>query len=297
MSRVFCSVLLLVTLLLFGEPSPLRAQDVNVNPVAATTAGAPAERTAEKEPAQLQTPPRFVLPAKQHVWARFEPGSWREVRITTETFNSEAEVINRSVTTQMEVLKSVAEEAYALEVQATVDLVGKRIVGDWKQRVLKLATDKAGEISDMQPLGHESFSYEGGDIECQIWELRYLDDSRQMLDRIAYHSQQFPYVMLRETREFTQESSLQEVEQSVEVTASAVPYVVEGKMTLCSCLRTTRRRAKGSSIRVAFVSPTIPGGDVAAWSSDFDSQRQLSRWSTFELLGFGQPDSQQAGGR
>ena len=300
--QLLLTTLLHATLLLVGKSDLLLAQEVNVAPVAISSAGTtagttaelPAEQPTEKEPAQQQAPLRFILPPELHAWAQFQPGAWREVRIITDTFSQAGGVINRSTTTQKEVLKAVAEETYAIDVQATVDLVGKRIVGDWKTRVLKLATDNAGEITRVLQKDNIGLAYQGADVDCQVWELRYLDDSRQMIDRILFHPQHYPFVILRETSEFVPESSTQPVEQIAEVTASTVPYEIKGKMASCSCLRITRQRAKGNSTRLVFIAPTVPGGEVAAWSSDFDSQGKLTRWSTLELLDFGQPDSQQS---
>ena len=265
--------------------STTNAKTGDARPVSESSAGGE-EATAEGAK-QQQTPARFVLPAEQHAWANFQPGAWREVRITTETFNSRGKVINRSVTTQKEILKAKSEETYSLDLQATVDLIGKRIVGDWKQRVLKLATNRAGEITGMQKKENQIISYEGEEVECEIWELRYLDDSRQMVDRIVYSPQRYPFVIRRDSKEIQDDSQAQPVEEQVEVIASTIPFVIEGKMTMCCSQRTTRRRAKGNSLRVTFLAPTVPGGEVAAWSSDFDSQRQLTRWSTFELISYG----------
>ncbi|MCG8449241.1 MAG: hypothetical protein MI725_06650 [Pirellulales bacterium] len=304
MSCFFRAFLLLAAVLLCRSAT-LLAQQAKVEPVASTTSAestaesstessteSSAGQSAQGEPVAPAAPPRFTLPAEQHPWGRFPPGAWREIQITTETFNPKGKVINRSVTTQKEVLKAQTDETYAIDVQATVDLVGKRIVGDWKTRVLKLATDGAGEISDTRQKENVSLPYDGAPVECQVWELRYRDDARQMVDRIYYQPERFPFIMQRETSEQASDGSAKPAEQTVQVTVPTIPYFVQGEMTLCSCLRSLRQRPKGNSSRVVFLAPSVPGGEVAAWSSDFDSHGQLTRWSTLELLDFGLESSE-----
>ena len=250
-----------------------------------------AEEQADETKPTLETteelPVEFHLPEEHHAWGRFAPGAWREFQVTTETFDSEQKLVNRSVTTQKEVLEASDDHTYTLKVQAAVDLVGKRIVGDWKTRVLHWATDGTGEITQTVQADTVAMSVEGVKAECQLWELTYRDDARLLLDRIYYYPQRFPFIAKRETYEHEQSPETSIPEQSTEVTAWVIPYVLQGKMVRCSCLGILQQRPKGRSSRILFTSPDVPGGEVAAWTSDYDSQGQLTRWSTMELIGYG----------
>ena len=248
------------------------------------------EQTDESNPVLESTdeePIMFHLPFEHHAWGRFTPGAWREFQVTTETFDSQKKFVNRSVTTQKEILEEFDEHTYTLKVQAAVDLVGKRIVGDWKTRELHWATDGPGEITQTVRGDDVRLSLESTNAECQLWELTYRDDARLLLDRIYYHPNSFPYVVKRETFQHELSPEATVAEQQVEVAAWTVPYVLQGEMVACCCLRVLQQRSKGRSSRVLFSSPNVPGGEVAAWSSDYDSEGQLTRWSTMELVGFG----------
>ena len=274
----------MIALLLIRFPAA-RAQ--NETQPAAKGAASTAE-SPPKEKTKKPSPARLTFPPAHHRWARFQPGAWRELRITTETFDNEGKVVSRSVTTQQEILQGVNEEDYVFDVQATVDLSGKHIAGDWKSRVLQLVTDSAGQIVDTQQLDGASLSVDGRLVDCQVWKIRYREDARTLVDRIYYAPDLFPYILQRETSEAGEKASDQPpTERTEKVIALAVPYVVGGRLATCSCIQTIRGGAKGNTVRVAFESDEVPGGEVAAWSTDYDDQGRRIQWSVQELLSYG----------
>jgi|GEM_PF-4488635 len=298
--RVPCLTLLMWigTRAALAEPTP-----VEVIPAAAAS---PASETASvsspvptsedqleviTDPAVSQQVPElagskpFLLPAKQHPWASFEPGAWRELQIVSEAYDEAGQVVNRSVTQQKEVLEAVDDEKYVLKVQATVDLSGKRIVGDWKTRVSHLSVDGAGPLVDSRRLADQAWSLAGRTTDCQVWELRYRDGARKLKDRLFYHPQQFPFVWRRETfsEEQTQDA---EAERVMEMVATTLPYQLGEQLLECSCLRTLRHRAKGDTVRLAFLSSAVPGGEVSAWFTDTDAAGRRVRSSAAQLLTF-----------
>ncbi len=269
-----------------AQTSAPSAPNAPVQPVSTTSPAGESVVQAQDESPVVES---FVLPAEHNNWARFPAGSWREIQTTTETFDEAGAVVSRSVTTQQESLRSASDERYALDVQATVDLVGKRITGQWINRVLNTATDGAGQIVSTRRLEDESLSLANRTVNCQVWEVTYNDDARTLVDRICYAPEQFPYILRRETSAATgAEDGSPPVEQVQSVVAIEMPYLVEGQTLRCTCLETTRRGEKGGSVRVALVNDRVPGGEVAVWSTDFDPQGRRSRWSSQELVDYGQ---------
>ena len=234
----------------------------------------------------------FQLPIDQHAWARFLPGAWRVSRTVTETFDDEGQMVSRNVTTQKEVLQAVADGKYVLQLQAMVDLDGKRIVGDWKTRALQLATDGAGPMVGSRQLEDQAITIAGRAAKCQVWELRYRDGARNMLDVVYYQPQRYPFVLQRETFandiqiDGIQSDAAVEVEQLMEVIALDAPFLVGEQLLGCSWLRTFHHRVKGDTVRLAVSSASVPGGDVAVWSTDFDAQGRRSLSSATSLLAF-----------
>ncbi len=266
--------------------------------VSATQAiNAIASESTPLEPMESPVNEPFQLAAEQHKWARLQPGAWREIQTVTETFDESGQVVSRNVTTQKEVLQTVAEGKYVLLVQATVDLGGKRIVGEEKSIALRLETDGAGLITDSRRLKDQTLQLVMRDVECQVFELHYQDNTRKLTDRVLYDPLQFPFILRRETtndndpadgsNKGSGEGSAKTL-QLIEVVAQAVPYRLGDQLLNCSCLRTTRHRAKGETLRLAFSNINVPGWEVVVWSTDFDIEGRRDRWSVTTLLGFGE---------
>lgn len=309
-----------------SQPSAAQAvteEAATTTPIVSVSATPSATKTTESVPIkELGTDlsvdtvnTSFQLPAVQHPWARFQPGAWRELRIVSETFDDMDQVVSRSITTQKEVLQAVAEGKYVLSVQATVELGGKQIVGERKTRILHLETDGAGALVDSVRLEDQLVPLPGRVATCQVWEVRYHDGSRDLTDRIFYDAQRFPFVLKRETfantslndrgvtnadlvtdapagdipnEKATPNRITDEIEQLTEVTAPSVSYPIGDQLLNCSCLRTIRFRTKGDALRVTFVSPTVPGGEVAILSTDFDTEGQRVRSSVAIIVGHGE---------
>ncbi len=231
---------------------------------------------------------RFVLPRKHHPWTKFEPEAWREVRISTETFNPDGTVASRSVTIQIEALKAIAEGSYTLEVQATIDLAGKRITGDRQTRQLNMLTDSTAHIGTTHRLEPAELTIDGRTVRCEVWKLTAQDEQHKYRQQIFYAPNQWPFVLQRENSEL---SDMPEAEphskQSSQVVALSVPYLVGGKPVSCSCTKVVRQSNKGTTVRMELQADNVPGGVVAAWVIDTDAQRQPSRWSLLELIDFG----------
>ncbi len=250
---------------------------------ATTLPGAPS--VVEQEPEQSEP---FRLPAEHHVWARFQPGAWRELRTVSETFDEVGQIVSRNTTTLKEVLQAVSAETYALHVQATVELPGKRVVGDWKTRILDLATDSANSNVESRRLEDQPYQVAGPAVSCQVWELRYRDEALNLVELIHYDPMRFPFVMKRETLTDTSPASGEFLtDRLVQVTAQELPFQWGEQMIACACERSYRHRAKGDTHSLRFISPTVPGGELAAWSTDYDAQGQRVRWSVTSLVASG----------
>lgn len=324
------SVIVLACAATHAQESPVENADtVSVNPVSATTvepasakspppiatkAGAKSESEAKavKPPAS----PPFRLPLTQHTWARFQPGAWRETQTVTETLDDQGNVTARNLTLHKETLEAVAEGKVVLKVQATVELGGKRIVGETKTRVLHLETDGAGPLLETRRIENRPLTLTGQTIDCEVWELFYQEGAGNLRDVIHYRADRFPYVLRRETfvdlgkpavevnakpADATADEAEQPkpnvkpsppavAEQLIEVIAQQVPCEYGERILSCALVRNYRHRNKGDSVRLLFKSSEIPGGELAAQMTDFDAQGRVVRRSVTRLLDYaGEP--------
>src|SRR5687768_11687188 len=73
-----------------------------------------------------QEPPMPPLPQEQHPWGRFPSGSWKSVRVVTETLDDKGEVANVTRTETRTTLVAADERGYSLRIESTVEVAGKR---------------------------------------------------------------------------------------------------------------------------------------------------------------------------
>jgi hypothetical protein len=230
----------------------------------------------------------WALPKEHHPWARFSEGAWREIEVVTETFDEDGKLFGQSITTQKEVLKAVAQDSYVLDVQATVDVSGKRIAGPWNTRLLRLATDRMGAIFSTIRQSDKSLELNMGAINCQVWEVQSPEEGRNLLERLYYSPDAFPHVLRRDVIDHSENSAVESPAlDTTMVTARFIPFPWEGRIIECVEQQTIRRREKGDSQTVALLSREVPGGEVQSQSTDFDPAGRRIRWSIQKLIGFG----------
>lgn len=230
----------------------------------------------------------WVLPAQLHPWARFSPGSWREIQITSEGFDDQGRTIGRSVTTQKEILTKVTNETYVITVQTTVDVGGKRIDGPPNTRVARMSTDGGGQVFATTRQSDEVLALSAGEVECQVFEVQYANESRHMRDRIFFSADVFPHVLRRDTYEQTTSAADDiEPEQTHVTLARLVPLEWEGGIISCAWQERVRRHEKGQSQAIVLLSPEVPGGEIRSQSTEFDSSGRRIRWSVQKLLAYG----------
>lgn len=236
------------------------------------------------EPSQEQ----FVYPAEHHLWTQFPIGSWRKIEITTETFDDSGNIYGRSVTTQKETLKALADDSYVLEIEATVEVSGRQIVGPINTRILRLLTDRLGVVFSTTRRDDEIIVFNDRSIECQVWDVLYGEEAQNLRDRIYYTPEKFPYVLRRETFEEVENLPVGTTPVDVSsVIAEYVPMLVDNQLLSCVCEKSTRLRDKGSIQSIRMLSPKIPGGEVHVWSTDFNIEAKPNRWSVLKLLKYG----------
>ena len=269
------------------ETEPL-ATEATVQPVSAKAAEDRGKGPADLGQVTEETKQVFRVNAAAHRWTKFPLGAWREIEITTESRLAGGEGINRSVTSQVEKLGSVTGEQYALEVQASVNLAGKRIVGKAMARVLQTATDKTGQLLESHRQQDQLFASPSGVINCEVWDVIYSEESSTRVDHVFYAPDRFPHVMRRETASASAtEDGLPPVEEVSTVVALEVPFQFGSETLVCSCVQTVRTGEKGNTVRLSMLSPKVPGGTVSVWTTEFDVAGQRTKWSRQLLIDFG----------
>ncbi|NQU21287.1 MAG: hypothetical protein HQ567_08395 [Candidatus Nealsonbacteria bacterium] len=236
------------------------------------------------------------IPAKHHPWGRFGAGSWKQVRITTETLDEQGAVSNRSYTDTKTILLEVEKDGVRLKVETMVEVSGKRFRketeehkqgfhGELAGRDLKINEPKTGEIV-----------IQGRKVPCKILQLESAGAASKTATSIYYSGEVAPYVLKRRsvTTDLSGENSLSET--SVDVMALNMPFEVMEQIVNSHLVRTVHEYPHGTVTTWSSISREVPGGVVWQSSRETDVERRLVSRSTLKVTGYGRDaDSQRSG--
>jgi len=238
-----------------------------------------------------------LIERQYHPWGCFEPGTWKTVRVVTETLDEEGKVTSTSTTETKTTLVDVEENNVTLQIEVKVEVAGKRF--DSQPQVVKqgfhgeLAHQKV-TVKRMEP---GSVEIEGRAIPCDVFQLISDNTTGRTTTTIHFSKTVPPYVLKRETAVTDPDSKQVLSETSVEVEALQMPCKVLAEIQSTSLLVAHHKNAKGTTITLARNSPSIPGGIVRHCSKELDAEGRLVRRSILELVDYGTaaPEPQRTG--
>jgi hypothetical protein len=234
-------------------------------------------------PAAAQETP---LPPQIHPWGQFEPGSWKLVRVVTESFNEKGTVTGTNISDSRTTLLDADDDGVTLEMRVCVEMAGKRFdsepqtikqnyFGELQSTALKLKDPAAGQVT-----------IEDRKIPCQIREIESSNTNGKTVTTIYYSTAVPPYILKRESVTTDLEGKNILSETNVSVQALEMPCKISGIMRSAAYVKIVQKTTKGMICTLAFISPDIPGGVVSHSSKELDSSGRLVRRSTLELVDF-----------
>ncbi len=271
----FSALLLLVAAVIAALPLglccdfALRAE--TVTPVSASVPSSAAELT----------------PRDLHVWGRFDPGTWKQVRIVTDTLNDRGEVVDTTITEAKTTLVRADAKRLTLRIEATVEVGGRRFESPPQTVDYGYYGESATEPTELKSLGSEPLTVDGRQVPCRIEQVVATEGRQKQVTQLFLSDDVEPYVLKRETRFFTADGkSLDNPQTTVEVIALDMPYNVLNEVKSTAYERTIQRGPRGANITLDVTSVDVPGGIVARTSKELDSQGRLVRRSTLELVNY-----------
>ena len=276
------------------DPAPVPVAATSPLPLEALSSAEALEESAAEIQAQNEsTAPAvefvpFQFPLECHLWAKFLPGAWRKSVITTELFDPTGEPGGQTVTTEKQELLSIAEDSYILQISSTVNFAGQEIAAEPTNRTLRLATDRGGQLFKSEIVDSEVLELGELAIAVEICDIVHNSESLNLRDRIAFSAEVFPFVLRREVFDHIDDAPLQPVPaETTSVVSREVPFVFQDRTIGCILMRTERQHEKGTNAVLRLLHPDFPGGEVIAWSTDFDEQGRRVRWSIRRTTEFG----------
>lgn len=233
----------------------------------------------------------LLVPRQHHPWARFKTGSWKQVRVITETLDAQGKVIGESKTETKSTLVELDESGYTLEIDVTVEVAGKRFSAQ-PQFVRQGYNGEAEgqKLVSFKKLGPSTCTVNGREIPSDVRQLVLNGGEQKRTTTVHYTEKVQPYVLKRETSTTDAAGQNTLSQNLVEVVAIDMPLTILGEMKTVSHIKTINARPGGKTITLETHCLDVPGSVVSHTSKELDESDQVVRRSTLELIDYGEGD-------
>jgi len=221
---------------------------------------------------------------KLHPWGRFEPGTWKLVRVVTETLNEQGQVVSTSTTDTKTTLLDIGNDGVTLEVEACMEVAGKRFQVEPQTVKQGFHGETAGSDPKPKPPTDGQFAVEGRKIPCKIQQLALVGPNGKTSLTLHYSATVPPYVLKRECVVTDAEGKNTVSETNTDVIVLDMPVRVQEELRGGSYVRTVHKNGKTTVTTLAVVVHDVPGGVVSHSSKEVDKNGRLVRRSTLELV-------------
>lgn len=222
-----------------------------------------------------------VLPG-HHPWARFEPGAWRRLRETNETFDRQGVFVGRSVSERVETLLRVEGQRYVLRVESVTDVAGKRLPGAIQEIALSMLNDRADLSIQTRLAESTTLNLAGRATPCDRWELSSPLEAGVYEESLYYSAEAFPHFLKRVLRVRRDDSVAEESDWLV--TRVGEPVLLAGSLHPGWSVSESTLEAGGLAQRWSLHTLQAPGGLVRKREVLTNTSGERVRWSVTELV-------------
>jgi hypothetical protein len=224
--------------------------------------------------------------AKLHPWGRFEPGTWKTVRVVTEMLDEKGQVVSTSTTDTKTTLVNVDSNGVTLEVETCVEVAGKRFQSEPQVIVQGFHGETAGPNPKIKEPVDGELTIESRKIPCKVQEFAIEGANGKTIVTLYFSTTVSPFVLKRTSATVDEEGKNTVSETNTEAIALDMPVRVQGDIRGGAYVRTVHKNAKATVTTLAVVLADVPGGVVSQSSKEVDQNGQLVRRSTLELLDY-----------
>jgi hypothetical protein len=223
--------------------------------------------------------------AQQHPWGRFPVGSWKSVRVVTETLDEKGQVAGETRTETRTKLVGADASGYSLLIESTVEVAGKRFMS--QPQVVKHGYygEPVGQSVTVKKLGAAELQIDGRTLPSDVRQATFESDGLKRVSTIHYSSAVSPYQLRRETV-IEAATEAQRSTTLVETVALEMPQKVHGQVRPAAYLKTTRKTPQGTKVTLEIHCDDVPGGVVSHSANETDASGRVIRRSTLELIDY-----------
>jgi hypothetical protein len=231
--------------------------------------------------------PRELTPRELHVWGRFGAGTWKKVRITTDSLSVRGQVTDTTTTETKTTLVRADSHRLTLRIEAAVEVSGKRFESPPQIVEYGYYGEGPNDASESKLVGNSDFTIEGQRFPCQIRQVVANIGPQKQVTKMYLSDDVEPFVLFRETT-LVKDDGKSEGDQktTVEVIAVDMPYKVLHDVKLAAYERTTQKTPRGTNVSLDVTCVDVPGGIVARTSKEIDPDGRMVRSSKLELVDY-----------
>ena len=225
---------------------------------------------------------------QSHAWGRFGKGSWRQVRIVTESFDELGHLTHSSITDNKTTVEEVTPERVTLKIEVTVEVAGQKFPSQPQTIKQGYAGENVGQTVSIKSLAPEVVIVDGREIPCETQQIEILGGASKEVSLISYSLQLTPPILKRKST-LSDVASAKMVQQATsEVKALDMSRTVldEIEPRTAYLVLQEQKTDRGTTTTWSWHVPEVPGEIVDQSSKKVDGQGRLVRRSTLELVGY-----------
>lgn len=237
--------------------------------------------------AQAQVPDATESIGDKHAWAQFGIGSWKLVRVYTETLGANGQVESASITETKATLDKVDETGYSLKVEVTVEVAGKRFQAAPKYVAYGYHGELHGQLVEVKQLGNGQAEICGHQYATGSRRILINSDTAQSISTVEYSDTVAPYYLKRTTESIDNETKTRNYHSVVEVVAVDMPEKVLTEVKSAAHVKTIETFGNGTSkITLEVHCESVPGGVVSHTSKQLSADGKITQRSTLDLVDY-----------
>ncbi|MEL0097167.1 MAG: hypothetical protein VW875_15080 [Planctomycetaceae bacterium] len=219
----------------------------------------------------------------RHAWARFQPESWKSVRVSHSLIDAAGKVTSEVVTLTTTELVEASRNQFTLSVEYTVK-IGEQQVNQSKERMKREINSKGTGFSEIV----ENTTIKVGDYEMpvEVFTVQYSTKRGKRLSKVFISKETMPSVLRRETT-FTNKKGEVEYKTTSNVVEYGLTKEILGKQMQVSRVVTLHEQ-NGTKIRTdELFCSDVPGGIIAQETTQTDADDVLTSKTIVSLLDYG----------
>jgi hypothetical protein len=226
-----------------------------------------------------------LLPREKHPWGRYSPGSWKRMRLTTETYDQHG-VATASISEIKTTIKTIDAKSYTLLTEEMVGVGGSSLLKTAREATFGFSGENSGQKVEVKKIGDSELVLNGRKIPCEVRQVVMNGEGAMHTTATAYYSADVTPHVLRKEQTTSNGSAAEPATSTEEVVALGMPYDVLGQRRTVAFVHTVHKVAAKSKVTMEVCCDEVPGGIVARWSKELDADGKLIVRTTLELVDY-----------